>query len=317
MPHNVLAVDIGGTKLAAGVVTSSGSIISSARTPTPQIADPEAVYAALLQSVHTALDSAGGASAPAAIGIGCGGPMRMWDGVVSPLNIPGWREFPLPARLSADFNLPAVLDNDAKAFALGEHMFGSGRGHDNMMGVVVSTGVGGGIISAGRLLHGRTGNAGHVGHVPVEPGGPPCACGGQGCVEAIASGPSLARLASTEIRAGTPSRLSALLSEGPLTGRDVAEAAQEGDALALALFERAGRALGAGFAAAAALADLDLIVLGGGISSVGELLLRPVRESVARYAGLDYIRGLEVVPASTGPEAGLVGAAALVLAESV
>lgn len=239
--------------------------------------------------------------------------MRMRDGVVSPLNIPGWRNFPLPARLSADLGLPAVLDNDAKAFALGEHMFGSGRRHDHMMGVVVSTGVGGGIISDGRLLHGRTGNAGHVGHIPVEADGPVCACGGQGCVEAIASGPSLARLATSEIEAGASSRLSDLLAQRPLTGRDVAEAAQAGDELALALFERAGRALGAAFAAAAALVDLDLVVVGGGISSVGELLLGPTRQAVARYAGLDYIRGLAVLPAGTGPDAGLVGAAALVL----
>jgi glucokinase len=241
--------------------------------------------------------------------------MRRREGLVSPLNIPGWRDFPLVARLQTDTGLPVTLDNDAKAFAMGEHLFGAGRGRPHMLGVVVSTGVGGGVIERGALLHGRTGNAGHVGHVVAEPEGPECACGGRGCVEAIASGPSIVRLARAALARGTPSSLADPPRAEPLTTRDVARAAAGGDPLSLDLFRRAGRALGVGFAGAAALADFDLVVVGGGVSAVGELLLGPIREAIGRHVGLDYIRGLTVTAAGNGADAGLVGAAALMLSQ--
>ena len=313
MPEALLAIDIGGTKLAAGVVTLSGEVVARARRPTPAAPTAEPIYAALMEAVREAIALAGDEWRLRGIGVGSGGPMRAREGLVSPLNMPGWRDFPLSARLQADLSLPVVLDNDAKAFALGEYLFGAGKGHPDMMGVVVSTGVGGGIISAGRLLHGRTLNGGHVGHVVAEPDGPICACGGQGCVEAIASGPSIVRLLRAQLEQGRESSLRAIPPDA-LTAHEVARAALGGDALALEGFERAGRALGIGFGGAAALLDLDLIVVGGGVSNVGELLMRPLRESLARHAGLEYIRDqVRVVPSGNAADAGLVGAAALVL----
>jgi glucokinase len=241
--------------------------------------------------------------------------MRLPEGLVSPLNIPGWRDFPLVARLEADYGVPVALDNDAKAFALGEHLLGAGRGHPDMMGVVVSTGVGGGLISGGALLHGRTFNAGHVGHVVAEPDGPPCVCGGRGCVEAIASGPSIARLVRAELERGRESVLSSIPA-GALTARDVARAASLGDALAKEGMERAGRALGIGFAGAAALLDIDLIVVGGGVTGAGELLMRPLRRTLEEHARLEYIRGqVEVIRSADPQNAGIIGAAALALQE--
>lgn len=313
MPAGILAIDIGGTKLAAGVVSAAGELLSSARRPTPVEPDPELVYAALRETISDAMAGAVGTSITS-VGVGSGGPMRMYEGVISPLNIPGWRNaFPLVARLEADLGMSVVLDNDAKAFALGEHLFGAGRGYGHMMGVVVSTGVGGGLISGGELIHGRTGNAGHVGHTIAEPGGPGCACGGRGCVEAVASGPSIVRLIRAEMESGRSTLLSELPPDVVLTARAVAEAAREGDALAREGYERAGGALGVGFAGAAALVDLDLIVVGGGVSLAGDLLFEPLKASLAAHARLDYLQGLRVVPAANGSDAGLIGAAALVV----
>lgn len=314
MAAAALAIDVGGTKLAAGVVDASGRVLSRSRRPTPAGPDGEVVYAALLETAREALDRGAGTQPPERIGVGCGGPMKARAGLVSPLNIPGWRDFPLVTRLEGDLGLPAVVDNDAKAFALGEYLFGAGRGHPHMLGVVVSTGVGGGIISGGALLHGRTDNAGHVGHLVAEPDGPACVCGGRGCVEAVASGPSIVRLLRAAVEAGGGSALASAMESG-FTARDAAEAAMEGDALARAAFERAGRALGIGFANAAALLDLDLIVVGGGVSAVGDLLFAPLGRSFAAHAQLDYVRDrVAIVPSAMGYDAGLIGAAALALA---
>ncbi len=315
MAEAILAIDIGGTKLAAGVVTPLGEIVSSAQSPTPNREHADTVYAALQETIQRALLSAGGGWSVASIGVGVGGPMRVREVLVSPLNIPGWRDFPIVARLRADHGLPVTLDNDAKAFALGEYLYGAGRDHSDMMGVVVSTGVGGGIVSHGRLLHGRTFNAGHVGHMVAEPDGPGCICGGRGCVEAIASGPSIARLIRSQLRQGRESILANSAPES-LTARQVAEAARAGDELAREGFDRAGRALGVGFAGAAALLDIDLIVLGGGVSNAGDLLMQPLRAALAEHARLDYIRDqVEVVPTTNPQHAGLIGAAALAAQE--
>jgi len=314
MSQGLLAIDIGGTKLAAGIVTMEGSVVSRARQPTPPNGDAEAIYAALLASVSAAIADDGAGYQIRGIGIGSGGPMRAREGLVSPLNMPGWRDFPLVARLRDDLGITAVLDNDAKAFALGEYRYGAGQGHPDMMGVVVSTGVGGGIINAGTLLHGRTLNGGHVGHLVAEPNGPRCACGGRGCVEAIASGPSIVRLVRAELERGRESALQEV-PPATITAQDVARAAREGDELSVQGFERAGRALGIGFAGAAALLDFDLIVVGGGVSNTGELLMAPLRRTLAEHAALDYIRGqVRVVPSANAQDAGLIGAAALALA---
>lgn len=183
----ILAIDVGGTKLAAGLVAGDGTVTEPRRAATPQGADAETLWRALADLVAPFAGRCDG------VGVGCGGPLSWPDGEVSPLNIPGWRGFPLRARLAATFpSVPVRVHNDAVCLAVAEHWRGAGQGSDDMLGMVVSTGVGGGLILNGRLHHGRTGNAGHIGHVVVEQaGGPRCGCGGHGCLEAVARGPAL------------------------------------------------------------------------------------------------------------------------------
>ncbi len=306
--QHVLALDIGGTKLAAAVVAADGTITAGDRVATAA-PDAEGLFAALERLCRGVLQAA---AVPArAIGVGCGGPMRYPEGVVSPLNIPAWREFPLRARLVAAFGLPCVVDNDAKAMALGERWLGAGRGARNLLGMVVSTGVGGGAIVDGRLLHGEHGNAGHIGHVVVWPGGPRCGCGARGCVEAIASGTALAR----RIAAAQANGLARALPIGA-TAADAAAAARAGDAFAQRLFRDAGEAVGRGIASTAALLDLERVVLGGSIAvNAWDLLGPPLEAEVRRSARLDFTRGVRVCRAALGDAAGLVGAAALALAQ--
>ncbi|NUR59708.1 MAG: ROK family protein, partial [Catenulispora sp.] len=192
----VLAIDIGGTKMAVGAVDGRGEVLAAHRVPTPSgpDADAEALYAALLDAVDQLPFARDGFRA---VGVGCGGPMRWPAGEVSPLNIPGWRGFPLRWRLEADFRCEVRLHNDAICLAAAEHWQGAGRGTGNMLGMVVSTGVGGGLILGDRLIDGAKGNAGHIGHVVVDQE-TPCACGGTGCLEAVASGPRMAAWAAAQ-----------------------------------------------------------------------------------------------------------------------
>jgi glucokinase len=186
--------------------------------------------------------------------------------------------------------------------ALGEHWRGAGRGARFVLGMVVSTGVGGGLVLDGKPYLGRTGNAGHVGHAVVELDGQPCPCGGHGCVETVASGPWMTRWALANGWAGPPGADAVALSE----------AAQAGDPLALRAFRRSATALAAMIASVGAVCDLDLAVIGGGVAKSGPILFDPLRAALAGYTGLSFIRGLRVVPAALGGDAGLIGAAALV-----
>jgi glucokinase len=305
----VLAGDIGGTKMAAGVVRRDGTILARCTTATPTATDGATLYSRFSRLLGQALSQSGlDRAAVGAIGVGCGGPMRLPQGEVSPLNIPAWRDFPLRARLEEEFGRPALIDNDAKAFALGEHWVGGGRGFKCLLAMVVSTGVGGGIVEQGRLVDGAHGNAGHIGHVVVVPNGPPCACGARGCLEAVASGRSLARDARLAMAAG---QRSALPPEP--TGSDLSAAASAGDRLALRLFQRAGVALGRGIATAAALFDLDRVIIGGGVAGASEFFLPALRREYDARARLGFVRDLTVEVSQGTVEAALVGAARLAL----
>lgn len=305
MQDTVLAIDVGGTKLAAALVNGDWAVRGARSVPTPATTDAEALFDTLAGLCGAVLAATPDAR-PVAIGVGCGGPMNCFAGCVSPLNIPAWRDFPLRDRLAERFGLPTLVDNDAKAYALGEHRVGQGRGARGLLGMVVSTGVGGGIVLDGRLIHGAHGNAGHVGHVIAVPGGRLCACGARGCVEAIASGPSIVRQAAEAIEVGR----STTLRRYPTTP-DVATAARSGDALALEIFCDVGLALARGIAAAAALIDLDRVVIGGGVSVAADLFLPALRAELDACARLDFTRGLEVRISRLVVEASLVGAAAL------
>jgi glucokinase len=247
-----------------------------------------------------AMDVAGGAVR--AVGIAASGPIDLIAGLVNPINIVCWRGFPLRDRVIAAVpGVPVRLAGDGVCMALAEHWRGAGRGADFLLGVVVSTGVGGGLVLDGAPYIGRTGNAGHVGHVVVEIDGQPCSCGGHGCVETVAAGPWMTRWAQANGWAAPPGADAAAL----------AEAAAAGDAVAVRAFRRGAGALAAMIASVAAVCDLDLVVVGGGVAKSGRTLFDPLGAALASYTGLDFIRGLRVVPAALGGDAGLIGAARL------
>ncbi|MCV7075023.1 ROK family protein [Mycobacterium szulgai] len=296
-----LCLDIGGTKIAAGLTDAEGALIHNATCPTPAGGEAEQVWAAVAAMITDALRAAHGVVA--GVGIASAGPVHLDSGTVSPINVKCWRGFPLRDRVAAAVpGVPVRLGGDGVCMALGEHWRGAGRGARFMLGMVVSTGVGGGLVLDGAPYDGRTGNAGHVGHVVVEPGGERCACGGRGCVETVASGPSMVRWARASGWAAPPGA----------GAKELAESAGAGDAAALAAFRRGTTALAAMIASVAAVCDLDLVVIGGGVAKSGALLFGPLRTALADYAGLDFLTGLRVVPAGLGGDAGLIGAARLV-----
>lgn len=275
-----LAVDIGGTKLAAGRVTRAGELVdrASVRTPAGPEVGPEDVWAAL-----AALIGRVARGDEQVCGVGSGGPMTPGGEQVSPLNIPAWRGFPLRARLAGLTGLAPTVDNDAKALALGEAWMGAARGRRDFLAMVVSTGVGGGIVLDGRLLDGAGGNAGHIGHVIVEPGGRVCGCGAQGCLEAEASGSGIAAA----------------------TGRPAADAPAE-------VRVRTGRLVGRAVASVANLLDLPLALVAGSVAlGYGDDFFGAAQEELDRSARLEFSRGARIAPAGLGDEGPLVGAAAV------
>ncbi|MDF3299328.1 ROK family protein [Streptomyces tropicalis] len=302
----VAALDIGGTKIAGALVDGDGGILVRAQRATPAREDGDTVMAAVDQVLGelTAAPLWGGV---AALGIGSAGPVDASAGTVSPVNVPGWRGYPLVERArDAVGGLPVELIGDGVAITAAEHWQGAARGHDNALCMVVSTGVGGGLVLDGRLHPGPTGNAGHIGHISVDLDGDPCPCGSRGCVERIASGPNIARRALADGWRPGP--------DGETSAAAVAAAARAGDPVAVASFERAAQALAAGVAATATLVEIDIAVIGGGVGKAGDVLFTPLRRALERYATLSFVRRLTVVPARMGTDAGLVGAAAAALA---
>ncbi len=306
-PHSatsplVAALDIGGTKIAGALVDAEGRLTARALRPTPPAADGDTVMDAV-GDVLGELMATPHWSRAIAVGIGSAGPVDAVHGTVSPVNVPGWRDFPLVARVHDGVGgLPVVLTGDGVAMTAAEHWQGAARGYDNALCMVVSTGVGGGLVLGGALLPGPTGNAGHIGHISVDLDGDLCPCGSRGCVERIASGPNIARRA---LEAGWRPPAGA-----EATAAAVAASARGGDAVALASFDRAAQALAAGIAATATLVEINVAVVGGGVSAAGPILFDPLRDHLARYATLSFAAGVEVVPAKLGTDAGLVGAAA-------
>ena len=273
---DAIAVDIGGTKLAAAVVTADGTILRRERVETPVTSDPEVLWTSVAGLVHAVREAA----QVVVCGVGCGGPMTADGEQVSPLHIPAWRDFPLRHRLADLTGVPTYVDNDAKAVALAEGWCGAAAGETNFLGMVVSTGIGGGLVVDGRLL---PGNAGHIGHVIVRPGGRPCSCGGRGCLEAEASGTAVADRTGAPAADAPPD---VVADAGTLVGRAVASVC---NALDLRLAVVAGSAAlgwGAPFFAAAQ-AELD------------------------RRARLSFSQGARVLSAALGDAAPLVGAAAV------
>ncbi|TRW47166.1 ROK family glucokinase [Georgenia yuyongxinii] len=306
---DAIGVDIGGTKIAAGVVADDGTVRAERRYDTDP-GDPAAIEESVIRAVSELREE----HEVAAVGVAAAGfisPRR--DAVLFGSNI-AWRDHPLRDRLAAGTDLPIVIENDANAAGWAEFRFGSGRDAEHMVMATVGTGLGGAIVVGGCLLRGAFGAAGEIGHMQMVPGGHYCGCGHEGCWEMYASGRALTRAARAAVVA-YPDRAGALvdLAGGPkIKGPHVTQAAQAGDPLAVELFEDLGFWLGAGIADLAAIVDPEIAVIGGGVAEAGDLLLEPARESFRSHLSARGYRGeLTVQLAELGNEAGMVGAADL------
>jgi glucokinase len=310
-----IGIDIGGTKVAGGVVDADGTVLRRARRDTPhRSTSPSVVEDTIVSVVHELLSTGGGDIA--AVGIGAAGFVAADRATVVFAPHLSWRNEPLREALRSRVPLPVFVDNDANAAVWAEHRYGAGRGESHLVMVNLGTGIGGGIVLDGRVIRGRFGIAGEFGHMQVVPDGIRCECGNRGCWEQYASGNALVREARALMSAGSPvvSDLFDRVGGRPqdLTGPLVTEAARDGDPLARELLSEIGRWLGIGMADLAAALDPGTFVIGGGVSAAGDLLLGPAREAFRRQlTGRGYRPEATIVAAQLGNEAGLVGAADL------
>ena len=304
MGEQVLAIDIGGTKIAVALVDEAGDVAVEAVQPTVASLDAEEVFRPAAAAIREVLYSrVASPEAALRIGIGSAGPVDAPAGTISPVNIPAWRGYPVVARVTAAaaevVSGPTAvrLAGDGHCFALGEHWLGAGRDVDSMVGLVVSTGVGGGAVIDNELFAGTTGNSVHLGHISVNAWGPRCVCGCHGCTEMYARGPALVAAARERGWRGDDAR--ALTAD-----------ARAGDRVALEVIEVGMRALAAGIATTATELDVRTVVVGGGVARAGEVVFEPLRRHLRDFAVLDHVVDLEVRPAVL-ENAGLLGAAAL------
>jgi glucokinase len=305
-----IGVDIGGTKIAAGVVDEEGKILDTRQVATPPTAE------GVVEAIADAIRTVGMGSSAEAVGIGAAGYVD--DKRATVLFAPNinWRHETLKDKIEQRVGLSVVVENDANAAAWGEYRFGAGAGHDDVVCITLGTGLGGGIIIGGKLHRGRFGVAGEFGHLRVVPDGLLCGCGSQGCWEQYASGRALVRYAQQRATA-TPDAAKMLLSLGNGTpegveGRHISMAARQGDPVAIDSFRELARWAGAGLADLASLFDPSAFIVGGGVSDEGDLVLEPIRKSFRRWlVGSRYRPHAQVVAAQLGGRAGLVGAADL------
>lgn len=297
-PERVLALDVGGTKLAAGVVDTDGSVHGLLSAPSGAERGPDDALERLFELGRRAVAESGSRwEEIRGIGIGCGGPLDPVAGVlIAPPHLPGWRDVPIAARATEALGRPAVLDNDATAAAAGELRYGVGRGGRDFVYLTISTGVGGGVVLDGKLRRGPSGNGGELGHVTIDWHGRPCrGCGRRGCLEAYASGTSIAERAHEAGMDGA-------------TAADVAQAARAGDEVAARVWEETCEALACGITSIVNLFEPEIVVLGGGVVRSGDQLLGPVRRLVDQQ-----VMGASVAVVATefGDAVGVVGAAAV------
>jgi glucokinase len=303
-------VDVGGTKIAALRVAATGDILDRTVAPTPA-EDQEATLSVMEEVVAKVLTEE-----VTAIGVGAAGLVDSRTGVLLSSPNLAWRHVRIAGRLGKRFRLPVTVDNDATAAAWAESRLGASRGSRDSLFVGVGTGIGGGIVTDGRLLRGAHGFAGEIGHVIVEPGGPLCGCGNRGCWEQVASGLAIARAGRTAVTEHPESAIARLAERDPdrATGPLVTRAAREGDGVAVAILAEVGRRLGEGIAGLVNVLDPEIVVVGGGVPEAGDLLLAPLREAyrVTVESG-DLRPDVPILPAHLGNDAGAVGAALLAL----
>ena len=322
MKDYVVGIDIGGTKLATVLADKTGHILNKVRKPTHSKKGPEYVLGLLFDMVHEVVEQAGVAQqAISAIGVSCGGPLDTKTGIVySPPNLPGWDALPLKTKLESEFQVPVVIENDANASALAEFRFGGGRGYNAVLYMTMSTGIGGGIVINGEIYHGANDSAGEVGHQILLPNGPYCGCGKQGCLEALCSGPAIARRAQTAIQKhlavkGTPTAMLTLAGGRieAVRSEHVLEAARTSDPLASELVAETAYYMGWGIANLVNTLNPDIVLLGTIAVAAGDLLLDPIRESVMEFAMTRPAEVVRIEPAQLGSALGDLAAVALVV----
>jgi len=310
----VLGVDLGGTKILTAVVSAHGEILSRDHSVTPAAEGAPAIVQAILESAERALEQAGiQKSALQAIGIGAPGISNPDTGVLftSP-NLPGIRDFAIRDAIAAELGTSTFVINDANAAALGEYHFGAGRGARHFVYITVSTGIGGGIIIDGEIYSGATGIAGEVGHMTIDDNGPPCHCGNRGCWETLASGTALAREARRRITEGASTSIPDYVEGNvdKVTAREIHAAAEQGDGLAKELIRQTGYYLGVGLANLINIFNPELIIIGGGLSNIGDMLLAPAIKTAGERSFRKAFEAVRLVPAELGGNSGVLGAAA-------
>lgn len=314
----VVGIDLGGTKIATAAADLGGSLLSKVIKPTCPERGIDAVVDTIVASVKDAVDSAGVSIGDIrSIGIGTPGPVDPETGTVIFAPNLMWQNVPIVQMLQGILALPVCLENDANVAGLGEYRFGAGRGSKNMVYITVSTGVGGGIILDGKIHAGSFGTAGEVGHMTIVSDGPLCGCGNQGCLEALAAGPAIARKARACILHGQDTIIKDMVGGcvEDITAKTVGEAALAGDILAKEIIDKTGEYLGIGVANLINIINPDTIVIGGGVSNMGELLLMPLRRAAKRRAIKAAFEKVRIVKAELASEAGLVGAVCLALGQ--
>jgi glucokinase len=305
-----IGLDVGGTKIAAARVAADGSILASRRAPTPA-QDMGRTLETMVEAARAVMTDD-----VEAVGIGAAGLVETATGVLTFAPNLAWRNVHLVEHVRAALGVPAIADNDATAAAWGEYRFGAGRGSHDLLLVTVGTGIGGGIVTDGRIYRGAHGFAAEIGHIIVEPGGPLCGCGNHGCWEQVASGHAIER-AGREAAERYPHSGIARLAEGVparVSGSVVTRAAMDGDETARTILAKVGRRLGEGLAGLVNILDPDVVVIGGGAVAAGDLLLEPARRAFSGAVEAPAFRpSVPILPAELGNDAGMVGAAALAL----
>lgn len=311
MSDHIIGIDVGGTKQTAALADADGNIVKQLRRQTDRAGGAAAGIQSIQELVRSLLEEAVHRGAEVArIGVGFGGPVDYNTGtVLLSHHVEGWENQPLKRILDDAFHLPVIVDNDCNAGALGEWRFGAGRGVDDLVYVNIGTGIGGGVIAGGRLVRGVSNGAGEIGHGVIDPQGPVCTCGKRGCLEALCSGPYIALRTRERVKASNESTT----LTANCTSEEVFAAATNGDALAQQIVLETANYLAHAIGNAVSLLNPQMVILGGGVSEVGDVLLNPVRERVFDYCLPFYSRPLKIVTAQLGYDAGVRGAVALAM----
>ena len=316
MDSNVIGVDMGGTKILSAVVNASGNILATAKIPTQAKDDTAIVIDRISDCIKEAFQKSDvDADTIRAIGIGAPGPLDPETGVVIFAPNLGWKDVPLKTELEERIGIPTFVDNDVNVGTLGEHTYGAGRGVQNLVGIFVGTGIGGGIILNGELFHGASKTAGEIGHIIVREGGPKCGCGNRGCLEALASRTAMTKQLRNAIMNKGKKSVIKKLTGGDLEqirSGTLAKALRSKDKLTLKIFKETTKYLGVGIGSIVNFLNPEMIVLGGGVvEALDEDFIKSIRKASKKYALPDTLKGVQIVRAELGDDAGVLGAAAL------